>query len=128
MKDRKNKQQQSKGLNPQQELFCRLYVKDGECFGNATQAYIHAYGITPVGQEHARKAASRLVTKVDILARIEALLDECLDHKIVDRELAKLILQNKDLSVKVAAIREYNRIRERVTEKLSGNFVFSWEK
>jgi hypothetical protein len=37
----------------------------------------------------------------------------------VDRELAKVIMQNKELSAKVAAIKEYNQVKNRVKQDSS---------
>lgn len=114
-------------LSPQQELFCLLYVKDRECFGNATKAYIHAYNTKSTQANSARKSGSRLMTNVDVIKRIAEILDETLDLKVVDRELSKIILQDFDLAAKIAGIREFNRIRSRTAEKLEGHFTFSWE-
>lgn len=114
-------------LSPQQELFCLLYVKDKECFSNATRAYVRAYDVKSNQVDSARKSSSRLLINVDIAKRIASILDGCLDREIVDRELSKIILQDFDLSAKVAGIREYNRIRSRITDRLEGNFTFSWE-
>jgi hypothetical protein len=37
---------------------------------------------------------------------------------VVDRELAKVILQNKELSAKVSAIREYNALKGRIKNSM----------
>ncbi len=119
--------QHSKKLNPQRELFCNLFARDADFIGNATRSYIEAYGLSNDQYNSAVKCASRLLTNADIQKRVNELLDECLDDRIVDRELVKVILQNDDLGAKIAGIREYGRLRNRTAERLEGNFTFSWE-
>ncbi len=114
-------------LKPQQELFCQLFTRDTNFIGNATRSYMEAYDLSEDQYESAIRSASRLLTNVDIRRRVNELLDECLDNKVVDRALASVILQSKDLGAKIAAIREYNRLRDRAADKLEGHFVFSWE-
>lgn len=94
--------------------------------GNAAQAYSEAYDLTQGQYESATRAGSRLLRFVEVRERIQELLDECFDQKTMDRELLKVALQDKDLSSKVAAIKEYNRIygREAVPEKTI--VEFSW--
>lgn len=115
-----------KKLKPQQETFCQLYVNDVHCFGNGTRSYIIAYGETKVKYDSALRSASRLLTNVDIRRRIDELLDACLENKVVDRELARVILQNEDLPAKVSAIREYNRIRDRSKERFEADVTYRW--
>lgn len=114
-------------LNPQQELFCHLFARDNAFIGNASRAYAEAYQLSKKQYGSAIRSASRLLTCVDIRKRINEILDECLENSVVDRELAKMILQNENLNAKVAAIKEYNRLRDRAADRLEGNFTFSWE-
>ena len=96
-------------LAPKQERFCVLYV--GECNGNATAAYQAAYGCK---YEVAKANASRLLTNANVRWRLGTLMAECgLTDAVVDFELRKTVLQDDNLSVKVRAIAEYNRIRRR---------------
>lgn len=109
-------------LNAKQELFCQLYATNSEYFANGVQAYIEAYGID-VNKKGAYGAAransSQLLTKTNILKRIDELLEvNGLNDQAVDKELAFVIIQKADLSSKVAAIREYNKLRQRITEKI----------
>jgi|CXWL01.1.fsa_nt_gi hypothetical protein len=113
-------------LNPKQELFCQLFVRDSRFIGNATRAYLQAYELPDERYESALRCSSRLLIKVDIRKRVNELLDACLQHEIVDRELAFVILQSKDLAAKVAAIKEYNRLRDRAADHIEGNFTFTW--
>lgn len=102
-------------LNPKQELFCQSYVNNWATFGNATKSYVEAYDVE---EESARREGSRLLTKVDVKARVVKLLNDLLKDEIVDAELSKVIQQDNDLSVKVSAIKEYNKLRQRITDKV----------
>jgi len=108
-------------LNPKQLRFCQLYVTE-EFFGNGVAAYVEAYGIDikKSGAYHsARTCAHRLLTNVDILKQINSLLDtEGLNDQFVDKQLLLTITQNSDLGAKMAAIREYNKLRARITDKV----------
>lgn len=53
-----------------------------------------------------------------IQERVYQLLNEMLKDEIVDAQLAKVILQDEKLEPKISAIREYNKIRQRITEKV----------
>ena len=108
-------------LNVHQEKFCKLYVTK-EFFGNGTEAYIEAYGIdlTKKGAyEGARASASRLLTDANILKRINKLLDnEGLNDSYVDKQLLFVITQNADMGSKVQAIKEYNKLKQRIDERI----------
>jgi phage terminase small subunit len=101
-------------LNPRQEMFCQLYASDREFFGNGTQSYIEAFDLTPNRYGTARTNASLLLTKTNILKRIDELLEIYINDQVVDKELGFVVLQKADLSAKVAAIREYNKLKKRV--------------
>jgi hypothetical protein len=128
-------------LKPQHELFCQLYVKNAELFGNGTQCYAEAYGYKldslsdkrptddlgketgePSERQRAENVcaveANRLLRTPKIQDRLTILLNEMLKDTVVDAELAKVILQNENPAAKMTAIREYNKIRQRITEKV----------
>lgn len=111
-------------LNPRQELFCQYYVSE-EFFGNGTQSYIKAYkvDITVRGAyAMARAGASENLTKPNICARINELLDNAgLNDEFVDKQLLFLIQQHADLAAKKGAIQEYNKLRQRIVDKLDIN-------
>jgi phage terminase small subunit len=117
----------SNKLNPNQEMFCQLYTSSTEFFGNGTQAYIEAYEIDikkPGAYAAARVSACRLLTKDNILKRIDKILEETiLNNEFVDKQLAFLITQHADFSTKMRAISEYNKLKQRITEKqeINGN-------
>lgn len=108
-------------LNPRQEKFCRLYASDREFFGNGVQSYIEAYEpdrSKPNWYNAARTRASELLTKRNILKRIDELFEAGgLNDQYVDKQMEKLITQDADFKAKMAAIKEYNKLKQRITEK-----------
>lgn len=141
-----------------QDAFCYFYAsgKSLETFGNATKSYIMAYGffekiklleeelvIIPYRKEDERKLkrqaimkvenscaamASALLRNIKIIAQCGKLLDELYSETHMDRELARAATQNKDIASKVAAIREFNRVKNRVEEKIiNNNTVYMWD-
>lgn len=108
-------------LTPRQEQFCQLFVSK-EFFGNGVQSYIEAYDINVSKKgayDGARTDASRLLTKANICNRINELLDEAgLNDNFVDKQLLFMITQNADFSSKIAAIREYNKLKARITDRI----------
>lgn len=61
--------------------------------------------------------SSKFLRNPEIQARITELLNELLKDEVVDSQLAKLIIQDKEPAAKIAAIREYNKIRQRIVER-----------
>lgn len=118
----KQEKENPENINAKQELFCQLYATDREFFGNGVESYVEAYGIDlnkKGAYGSARATASRLLTNANILKRIDELLEvKGLNDQAVDKELAFVIVQKADLGSKVAAIREYNKLRQRITEKI----------
>lgn len=114
-------------LTPKEDMFCKLYASDKEYFGNGTQSVILAFNIDlnrPNANHNAREKAHALLTKPDILKRIDEYLElGGLNDEIVDKELLFVITQKAELGPKVAAIREYNALKARIIKKLelSGN-------
>ena len=98
-------------LNQNQINFCNYYVTE-EFFCNGTKSYAKAYN---VDESSARIAASTLLTNINVLNYIDSLLvDMGLNDQRVDKELAKLILQDSETSVKLWAIKEYNNLKARI--------------
>jgi hypothetical protein len=144
MRRKTSPEQAGNTLNPKNELFCRYYTQNSELFGNATHAYAEAfdYKLDTLSQkpvysdpdedgntekiedsEYDRAChvcaveASRLLRKPEIQARITVFLNELLKDEIVDSQLAKLITQDADNTAKIAAVREYNKLRGRIIDK-----------
>lgn len=109
-------------LTPQQELFCNLYASEKEFFGNGTQSYIEAYGIDlskPNAYRTAQVSASQNLSKPMILKRIREIMElGNFNDEFVDKELQFIIAQRADLSAKTAAIREYNKLKTRIIERV----------
>ena len=105
-----------------QEKFCQLYVSgDKEMFGNGTQAYIEAYNPKHKGNwyKSAMASSSRLLRSVKIIKRINSLLETGgFNEENVDKQHLFLINQHTDLKTKMSAIKEFNALKSRVTEKL----------
>ena len=97
-------------LTLKQEQFCRNYVS-GEFFGNATRAYKDAYG---VDYDSAKAAAWLLLTNINIQKRVTQLLElEGLSDTYVDKQLIFVLWQFDDLSSKMRAVAEYNKMKGR---------------
>lgn len=111
-----------KGLTAQQELFCQIYASDREFFGNGVQSYMEAFDVPKSKYMTAKTEAWKLLTNPHILARIRELIDITISDEVVDKELGKVILQDAEFNPKVAAIREYNKLKKRVDS--DNNFTF----
>jgi ASC-1-like (ASCH) protein len=82
-------------------------------------SYGLAYGFDlhdPKKELVANASGSRLLVNVKVRQRIVKLLNDTLQNEIVDAEMAKVILQDDELASKMAGIREYNKLRNRVKE------------
>lgn len=107
-------------LNERQKLFCVLFLTDKWCFANATQSYAEAYNIrrdNKAGMRTARANGYKLLTNAHINRYLNKMLDAQLEEAAVDREMAKIVLQNRDLHAKNGAIAEYNKVRGRILDK-----------
>lgn len=104
-----------------QKKFCENYVST-EFLGNGVRAYSDAFGIDISSKNQyqvANVGAQRLLQHEGCLKYVNELLDEKgLNDVTVDKHLLFLIQQGADLSAKVGAIREYNKLRNRVSTQL----------
>ena len=111
-----------KNLNPKQERFCKLYASNKEFYGNGVESYAEAYGLNiknPKTYKVAQVSASHQLSKVIICNRINELLEEQgLNDQFVDKQLMLLISQHEDKNVKLGGIKEYNKLKRRITEKI----------
>ena len=108
-------------LNPRQEKFCRLYATDEEFFANGVRSYIEVYKPEQKGNWYnvARTGASQILTNTNILHRIDELLEmEGLNDSYVDKRLAFWITQTAHPSVSVDAVKEYNKLKNRITDNI----------
>ena len=121
-------------LNLKQEEFCQLYATEEEFFGNGVETYLEVYEIDktkPNWYKTACSAASRLLRNGKVCQRINTLLEEGgLNDQFVDKQLVFLITQHSDFTNKLGAIKEYNKLKQRITDKLehSGGLVIQIEK
>lgn len=109
-------------LKARQEKFCQLYAKDVDFFGNGVAAYLEVYDVDkskPNWYKTACAAASRLLSNVKVCERINEIMEECGFNDIaVDKQHAFLIAQHEDKHVKLGAIKEYNKLKQRIIEKV----------
>jgi hypothetical protein len=67
----------------------------------------------------AKNGAYENLTKPDLLKRINELLElRGLNDAFVDKQLELVITQNADFHAKVAAMREYNKLKKRTVEQI----------
>lgn len=110
-------------LTPKQERFCKLYASDREFFGNGVETYMEVYGdkytkSKPNWYKAAQASASRLLSNVIICKRISDYLTlDGFNDNFVDKQLLSVITQYDDKSAKVQAIREYNKLKQRIIDK-----------
>jgi hypothetical protein len=131
----------SKRLKPNEELFCRLYTQNSQYRSNGTMSYARAfqydldkmstekpllskdpviYGASEYEKAHKTCSvmAITLLGKTSIQERLVVLMNQLLRDDIVDAELNRIIMQNDELPSKAAAIREYNKLKQRITDKV----------
>jgi len=118
-------EQEDKGkikLNVNQQRFCEYFATEKEFFGNGVQSYIEAYGINVSKKgayATARVSAHHLLTNPNVLHYINEIMEVAvLNDTFVDKELAFLISQDADFGSKIGAIKEYNKIKSRITDKV----------
>jgi len=113
-------------INLQQEMFCQYFTSPTEFFGNGVQSYSSAYNFdinNPRDYNTAKSAAARLLTNVNVLNRINSLLDaDGFNDTNVDKQLLMLISQSADFHAKLGAIKEYNKLKTRITDKVEHAF------
>lgn len=106
-----------------QEEFCQAYINaDRELFGNGVHCYLATFGTVyqaekhrPMKYEVACVLASKELSKVNVISRINQLLEEGgYNNENVDKQHLFLINQHADLKTKMAAIKEYNNVKKRV--------------
>ena len=111
----------SEELNEKQKLFCKYFVSK-EFYANGVESYAAAYGLdlsNPKNYNTAKVNASKLLTNTNIASYITDQLDAAgLNNNFVDKQLLFVIAQHSDLHAKMKAIEQYNKLRQRITERL----------
>lgn len=122
------------GLNDKQERFCELYATEREFFGNGVETYIEVYDpdkTKPNWYKTSCARASQLLSNIKVITRINDLLEiNGLNDAFVDKQLHFLVTQHADFGNKLGAIKEYNKLKQRITDKidhLSGGKPFNVE-
>ena len=107
-------------LTAKQELFAQTYVSR-EFFGNGVQSYIEVYSPDQSKKDWYKSAcagASQILSNIKVCNRINELLDDAgLNDQFVDKQLLFLMTQHSDFASKIASIREYNKLKSRITQK-----------
>lgn len=107
-------------LTLRQERFCQLYTDEGSFFGNGVQAYLEVYDIdtTKTGwYKTACVAASQILSNIKVCNRINELLSDAgLNKEFMDKQLLYVATQHADMTNKMSAIKEFNRITKRVED------------
>lgn len=121
--EKKKPVQKKEKLNLKQEAFCQLYVMpDKDFYGNGVECYLEAYGADkskPNWYKIACTDASRLLSNAKVCERINELLSAGgLNDEFVDKQLLYMITQHADGSMKLGALREYNKLKQRIVEKI----------
>jgi len=107
-------------LTPKQENFCRAYLSVGEdTFCNAFKAYQKAgYSMNSSDKSNRGNAIATYQSK-KVQARLMELMELAgFNDLAVNAEHLKVIKQDKDLSNKMRAISEYNKITGRSVKEL----------
>ena len=115
-----------KELTTKDELFCQYYSRGGSMtFGNARKSYAIVFDKkidTDKQKAYCDNSAGRLMSKVVVLNRCNALMDKLINDNVADRELAFTMTQRDNLHAKVSAIGEFNKVRGRITTKIKHKF------
>lgn len=117
----KSKKKGAESLMERQEKFCQLYTTNEEFFGNGVQSYLEVYDIDrskPNWYKTACAAAAQLLVNIKVIDRINELLEEQgLNDVFVDKQLKFLITQHADFTNKLGALKEYNKLKQRIVDK-----------
>ncbi len=109
-------------LSIRQEKFCELYTTDTEFFGNWAQSYLEVYDIDrskPNWYKTACVNASKLLSNAKVYTRINDLLEsQGLNNEFADKQLLFLMSQQVDFTNKLWAVREFNKLKKRIDNKM----------
>ena len=105
-----------KQLSPRREKFCQIYTSnDRELFGNGVQTYIEVYEPNtskPNWYKTARSSASQILTTINVIERINELLEEQgFSDENVGKQHLFLLNQHDDKGVKMRAIDSYYKLK-----------------
>jgi len=108
------------GLPIQEERFCQLYISDSEHFGDGIKSYCKAFNYLITSREqyvYVRDRVRRLLNKKQILTRMDKMMSITgFNDVVADKELLFTLQQKVDFKAKIAAIREYNMLKKRISK------------
>lgn len=109
-------------LNQQQQRFCIEYVR-GDNMGNGTRTYANVYDYElQENYNTCREGAKRLLQQNKVIQYIDLLIYKAgFNADSVDLHLSYLIHQQADFGTKLGAIKEYNKLQGRITDKMELN-------
>lgn len=109
-------------LTLRQERFCQLYALDTRFMWNWVSAYLEVYDIDTSKKwwyKTACACSSRLLSNAKVYHRINELLEQdWLNDEFADKQLLYVMSQQASLSAKLEAIKEYNKLKQRITNKI----------
>lgn len=109
-------------LTLRQERFCQLYALDTRFMWNWVSAYLEVYDIDTNKKWWYKTAcvcASQLLSNPKVYTRINTLLEEeWLNDEFADKQLLYVMSQQASLPAKLEAIKEYNKLKKRITDKI----------
>jgi hypothetical protein len=120
---KKKTKEGKESLNLKNREFCKIYTSpSAEFFGNGVESYAKAYNkdLAVKGAYNTCKVnASKLLTNTNILLYINELLETGgFNEEFADKQLLFVMTQNSDMRAKMTAIQEFNKIKQRITEKI----------
>ncbi len=132
-------------LSQLEELFCQYFVNNDELRGNATKCYAEAYNYkldelshddaiweyedgerTKLIEESSYAKSinvcavngNRLLRRAKVQTRLTILRVALLNDDVVDSKLAETIVQNDSYHARMMGIAEYNKLKQRITDKI----------
>lgn len=109
-------------ISHEQEMFCQYFTSPTEYYGSGVQSYAAAYNKDLTNQKEyntAKACAWALLQNPKIMRRINALIDNAgFNDMNADKQLLFLMNQHSDFSSKLGALKEYNKLKNRITERL----------
>lgn len=131
LEDRINTTDPSEPLSlAKHEAFAQLYVNNQSTFGNATVCYALVYGFEikespEVGPEKAKANyntcsvnGAKMLGRTKVRNRVNWLMDQLYNEINADRQTAYVMQQNHNLGAKMLAVKEFNRVQQRVESKM----------
>lgn len=110
------------GLSRDHQKFCEIYLTK-DFYGNGIQSYAEAYNIDITetkGYNTCKVNASKLLTNPNILLYINKSLDAVgFNDAFIDKQLLFIVQQNADFGSKLGAVKEYNKLKQRIEEKIA---------